>query len=197
MAEPSNVRLNLSNRSENVLLVREMLSGVAEAIALDTSDLYDIRTAVTEACNNVVLHAYEGQEGELEVDLRASLEEVEVAVRDYGIGIRPRIRAADETAVGIGLPLIQALVHSVEFSDAGGRGTEVRMQFLTPSNSALEPVAEGGGDEVGAGGGGPRLDDRADDRSGEARARGAAPHTERCGSPRTFLNRPHIRRTAR
>ena len=148
MAEPSNVRLNLSNRSENVLLVREMLSGVAEAIALDTSDLYDIRTAVTEACNNVVLHAYEGQEGELEVDLRASLEEVEVAVRDYGIGIRPRIRAADETALGIGLPLIQALVHSVEFSDAGGRGTEVRMQFLTPSNSALEPVADDGSDEV-------------------------------------------------
>jgi anti-sigma regulatory factor (Ser/Thr protein kinase) len=150
MAEPPNVRLKLSNRSENVLLVREMLTGVAEAIVLDTSDLYDIRTAVTEACNNVVLHAYEGQEGPLEVDLRASPEELDVVVRDYGIGIRPRIRSADETALGIGLPLIQALVHSVEFSDAGGRGTEVRMQFLTPSNRTLEPVAEDGDDELPA-----------------------------------------------
>ena len=49
MAEPPNVRLNLSNRSENVLLAREMLTGVAEAIELDSSDLYDVRTAVTEA----------------------------------------------------------------------------------------------------------------------------------------------------
>lgn len=140
---PPNVRLDLSNRSENVLLVREMLTGVAELIELETSDLYDIRTAVTEACNNVVLHAYEGGEGPLEVELRASEESVEVIVRDYGVGIKPRIRSAEETALGIGLPLIQALVHSVEFSDATDEGgTEVRMNFLAPSKRALESPAE-------------------------------------------------------
>ena len=98
MAEPPNVRLKISNRSENVLLVREVLTGVAETIELDSSDLYDIRTAVTEACNNVVLHAYEGQEGPLEVDLRVPADAVEVIVRDHGVGIRPRIRGADEAA---------------------------------------------------------------------------------------------------
>lgn len=143
MAEPSNVRLQLSNRSENVLLVREMLSGVAEAVTLENSDLYDIRTAVTEACNNVVLHAYEGQEGPMEVDLRVSRDEVEVVVRDHGVGIRPRIRSADESALGIGLPLIQALVHSVEFSDANGGGTEVRMQFLMASKCPFAPLPSG------------------------------------------------------
>jgi anti-sigma regulatory factor (Ser/Thr protein kinase) len=144
MVEPPNVRLNVSNRSENVLLVRETLTGVAQAVELDSSDLYDVRTAVTEACNNVVLHAYEGAEGPLEAELRASPEEVEVIVRDFGIGIRPRIRSADEAALGIGLPLIQALVHSVEFSEPDGGGTEVRMQFLTPSKRPLEPVQEHG-----------------------------------------------------
>jgi serine/threonine-protein kinase RsbW len=140
---PPNVRLDLSNRSENVLLAREMLTGVAELIELETSDLYDIRTAVTEACNNVVLHAYEGGEGPLEVELRASEDSVEVIVRDYGVGIKPRIRSAEETALGIGLPLIQALVHSVEFSDATDEGgTEVRMNFLAPSKRALESPAE-------------------------------------------------------
>ena len=118
MAEPPNVRLKLSNRSENVLLVREMLTGVAETIALESSDLYDIRTAVTEACNNVVLHAYEGQEGPLEVNLRASSEALEVVVRDQGIGIRPRIRPAEDAALGIGLPLIQALVTAIRTGDA-------------------------------------------------------------------------------
>ena len=69
MAEPPNVRLKLSNRSENVLLVREMLTGVSETVELDSSDLYDIRTAVTEACNNVVVHAYRGEEGLMEIFL--------------------------------------------------------------------------------------------------------------------------------
>jgi serine/threonine-protein kinase RsbW len=142
MAEPANVRLSLTNHSENVLLVREMLTGVAETIELESSDLYDIRTAVTEACNNVVLHAYEGGEGPLEVELRASLEGVEVIVRDHGVGIRPRIRPASEAALGIGLPLIQALVQSVEFSDCNGTGTEVRMRFQTPSKRALEPISD-------------------------------------------------------
>lgn len=140
MAEPANVRLHLSNRSENVLLVREMLTGLAEAVALDSSDLYDIRTAVTEAANNVVLHAYEGEEGSLEVELRAGSDAIEVIVRDHGVGIRPRIRTPDEAALGIGLPLIQALVHSVEFSEADGSGTEVRMEFLVPSRRPLAPL---------------------------------------------------------
>jgi anti-sigma regulatory factor (Ser/Thr protein kinase) len=140
MAEIPNVRLELSNRSENVLLVREMLSGFAETVSLDNSDLYDIRTAVTEAANNVVLHAYEGREGAMEVELRARPETVEVVVRDHGVGIRPRIRTADEGALGIGLPLIQALVHSVEFSEVDDSGTEVRMEFLAGSERPLAPA---------------------------------------------------------
>src|SRR4051794_21083964 len=99
MAEHPNVLLNLSNRSENVMLVREMLTGVGETGDLDSSDLYDIRTAVTEACNNVVLHAYEGAEGPLQVELLASRDTIEVTVRDEGVGIRPRIRPADEAAL--------------------------------------------------------------------------------------------------
>jgi anti-sigma regulatory factor (Ser/Thr protein kinase) len=140
MAESPNVRLHLSNRSENVLLVREMLSGFAETASLDNSDLYDIRTAVTEAANNVVLHAYEGREGPMEVELRTAPETLEVVVRDQGVGIRPRIRPADEVALGIGLPLIQALVHSVEFSERDGSGTEVRMAFLASYEQPLEPA---------------------------------------------------------
>src|SRR5205823_3407293 len=136
------VLLNLSNRSENVMLVREMLTGVGETGDLDSSDLYDIRTAVTEACNNVVLHAYEGAEGPLQVELLASRDTIEVTVRDEGVGIRPRIRPADEAALGIGLPLIQALVHSVEFSERGGGGTAVRMEFRALSRRPLEPSGE-------------------------------------------------------
>ena len=88
MADSSpNVRLNLANTPENVVLVREMLSGVGEAIELDPSDLNDVRTAVTEACNNVVLHAYEGNPGPLEIELYLADRSLGVLVRDHGVGL--------------------------------------------------------------------------------------------------------------
>jgi serine/threonine-protein kinase RsbW len=144
MAELPNVCLSLSNRPENVLLVREMLTGVAEGIGLDGSDLNDIRTAVTEACNNVVLHAYEGEEGPLEIEVYGERGAIEVVVRDHGMGIKPRIRTAQEAALGIGLSLIGALVHRVEFSDSARNGTEVRMEFATPTIRASKALGSDG-----------------------------------------------------
>jgi serine/threonine-protein kinase RsbW len=141
-AELPNVHLNLLNRPENVLLVRQVLSGVADAIQLSADDLNDVSTAVTEACNNVVLHAYGGEEGPLEVEIYdASPETLEVVVRDHGAGIQ-RIRTAGEVASGIGIPIIQALVRRVELSGTPDDGTEVRMEFATPGTRPLERLEE-------------------------------------------------------
>lgn len=137
-AEPPNVRLTLSSRPENVVLVRQMLNGVAEAVGLDAGDLNDISTAVTEACNNVVLHAYRGAEGSLQVELYSGAGGIEVAVRDRGTGIRPEI-ARDGTTAGIGLFVIKALSRA-EFSRPEDGGTEVCMAFSMPQVRVLEPT---------------------------------------------------------
>jgi serine/threonine-protein kinase RsbW len=141
MAGSPNVRLRLTNRAENVLLVRQALSGLAEAVGLDAVALNDISTAVTEASNNVVLHAYEGEEGPLEVELSMVAGGVEVVVRDRGIGIRPGIKAAEELSGGIGLPVIQALSESVEFRDLSTGGTEVAMHFEAVASNPPEQTA--------------------------------------------------------
>jgi serine/threonine-protein kinase RsbW len=144
MGESPNVSLTISNQPENVLLVREALSGMAETVGVDAIDLNDIRTAVTEACNNVVLHAYEGEEGPLQMEVFLGADAVEVVVRDHGTGIKPHIRSDEEAALGIGLSIIQALAPRVEFKDVAGGGTEVRMEFATPSATALRaPVKNG------------------------------------------------------
>jgi serine/threonine-protein kinase RsbW len=137
---PRNIRLSLSNRPENVMLVRQMLAGVAEAVELEAGDLNDISTAVTEACNNVVLHAYGGQEGPLEVELYACPTAIEVVVRDHGRGIRSPAEHAQET-VGIGLSVIKALAQRADFRGAEDSGTEVWMVFGTPHARALPPFA--------------------------------------------------------
>jgi anti-sigma regulatory factor (Ser/Thr protein kinase) len=142
MASSPNVRLELSNRPENVVLVREALTGVAEAIGLDGTDLSDIRTAVTEACNNVVLHAYAGEEGPVEVEVRVLAGTFEVTVRDRGVGLDLDAVTSGSNEPGIGLPVIGALTRDVEFArPQAGTGTEVRMEFETPAVPELEPVS--------------------------------------------------------
>jgi len=137
-----NICLKLANKAENVLLVRQALSGLAEVILLDPVELNDLNTAVTEACNNVVLHAYDGAEGPLEVEIHACPPALRVVVRDYGGGIKPRVQNAENAPGGIGLPVIRALAHRAEFVDLDpGPGTEVRMEFSTAAPPTLEEPA--------------------------------------------------------
>ena len=140
MPELAHVALNLSNKAENVLLVRQALAGLAETIGLDALELNDISTAVSEACNNVVIHAYAGAEGPLEVEVFAAGEPLEVIVRDHGEGITPHERDPEETVGGIGLPVIRALSDTATFRDLDGGGTEVRMAFVTANASTLPHV---------------------------------------------------------
>jgi anti-sigma regulatory factor (Ser/Thr protein kinase) len=156
-AELPNLRLTLSNRPENVSLVREVLAGLAEAVELDQRALEDIKAAVTEACNNVVLHAYRGREGPLEIELYNDASAIVVVVRDAGVGIGTRVQSGEESGLGIGLRMIRALVDSVEFQAAGaapGRegsaGTEVRMKFGVAGARPLEVVQGDGSFEPSA-----------------------------------------------
>jgi serine/threonine-protein kinase RsbW len=131
-----NVRLDLVSRSENVLLVRETLSGLAEAVQLGGAVLHDVKTAVTEACNNVVLHAYAGQGGMLSIAIYLAPDAIEVTVRDHGRGMRPEL--PQEARRGFGLPLIQALADRVELLSPDGAGTQVRMRFHAPGAQTLD-----------------------------------------------------------
>lgn len=153
MAGAPNVRLMLSSRAENVLLVRQALSGLAETIGLDAIALNDISTAVTEACNNVVLHAYpDREEGPMEADLSIAPGGLSVTVRDRGVGLPPGLQRT-ETAMGIGLPVIRALSERVELGDLNGAGTEIRMSFAIAHTHRAEhrPVGQAGepSDEIG------------------------------------------------
>jgi serine/threonine-protein kinase RsbW len=139
-AEIPNARLRLASNPENVSLVRQAVSGLAEAIGLCALQLNEVNTAVSEAANNVVLHAYGGEEGPLEVDMCGRRGGLCVSVRDHGCGMSAGQRSTETLpsgGIGIGLPVIQALAHEVQFCDLASGGTEVRMQFTTTRPHAL------------------------------------------------------------
>jgi serine/threonine-protein kinase RsbW len=121
------VRLELESRPECITLVRSMLAGLGEFLELDPELLDDLKTAISEACNNVVLHAYGGKPGPLIMSLAINADSFEVLVRDRGSGIQ-RVSPADNR-MGVGLAVISALANRAEFQSAPGEGTEVRMSF--------------------------------------------------------------------
>jgi serine/threonine-protein kinase RsbW len=129
MSGAPDVRLLLANRPENVALVRQALTGVAGTVGIEENLLADIKTAVSEACNNVVLHAYDDGAGPLEVYVCPNGHDIDIVVRDQGTGIQPRAPEPETTMHGVGLSLIQALTERVEFVGGAGKGTEVRMGF--------------------------------------------------------------------
>src|ERR1700733_384094 len=122
------VRMELDSRPETLTLVRGVLAGVAELIGLDPELLDDLKTAVSEACNNVVMHAYDTEPGPLGVRLYIDTDAIDVIVRDQGSGLPP-LAPADENIRGIGLSVIRALAEEAEFRALPEGGTEVRMSF--------------------------------------------------------------------
>jgi serine/threonine-protein kinase RsbW len=121
------MELALAARAENIAIVRHALGGLGEAFAVSEPKLSDIRLAVTEACANVVVHAYpEGSEGPMEIHASMDDDGLTVTVRDWGRGIRPR---PDSPGLGLGLSLIAALAESVQLGHDRAEHTEVRMTF--------------------------------------------------------------------
>jgi serine/threonine-protein kinase RsbW len=141
-AQRPQLRLTLPARSDNVIVVRQAVAGLGEAVSLPDQRLADLKTVVTEACNNVVLHAYpDGEEGPLEVAASIAADQVEVVISDQGHGFRP-LAESDGASLGLGLPLIASLSDGFEISGGAGQGTRtcVRLGLEAP-----DPSANGGG----------------------------------------------------
>jgi serine/threonine-protein kinase RsbW len=122
----ADVQLTLPARAENVAVVRHALGGLGEALALDPQTLSDVKLAVTEACTNVVVHAYGDGDGPMEVAASIDDDVLRVVVRDEGLGILPR---PDSPGLGLGLPLIATLTESLELGKGSDDRTEVTMVF--------------------------------------------------------------------
>jgi anti-sigma regulatory factor (Ser/Thr protein kinase) len=130
----SDIRLTLPARAENVALVRHVVSALAESLAFPPKLIEDIRLAVTEACTNVVRHAYIGTEGPLDVSIapHAGSGGLTIVVSDRGRGIQPN---PNSEGPGLGLPLIAALAHALDIEHAPDAGSRLSMSFRAGSGT--------------------------------------------------------------
>jgi serine/threonine-protein kinase RsbW len=114
--------------ADAVPAARHAVTAFARTTGVADGRLTDIALAVSEACSNVVLHAYRDGSGpgRMEVTARRPDDILEVAVADAGAGMAPR---TDSPGLGLGLPLIAEVTQSFEVQAQQGAGTRLVMRF--------------------------------------------------------------------
>lgn len=143
-SEPE-VRLLMPALPANVALVRQALAGLTDELGVEPARAADMKIALTEACTNVVVHAYGDDPGPLEVTMLVEHGRLVLSVRDRGTGLHPLPGRDEGAPLGFGLALIASL--SDELGLVGGRhGTEVRIAFSLDGGTApplaIQPSAE-------------------------------------------------------
>lgn len=136
---------------ERVTLVREFVARVGSELGLDAQVMFELQLAVEEACTNVVLHAYDGQGGQLQVSFEPVECGVRVVLRDFGAPFDPQAVACPDVKApleqrplgGLGLYLIQQVTDQVgfEFDETQGNTlTMIKHCQTTVGNNGSGPV---------------------------------------------------------
>lgn len=104
------------------------------------SDITEVRTAVSEAVTNAIVHAYKEKLGQNEIVMRAILsdDKIEIEIEDFGCGIEDVQQAMtpfytsqpERERSGMGFSLMQSFMDGISVESNPGQGTCIRMMKL-------------------------------------------------------------------
>jgi len=121
------LELALPAVSASVRRARDAVGDAVAGLGGDQRLADDVRLCVSEAVTNVVRHAYAGApRGNTEIVVERDDDDLNVVVRDTGIGVAPARRSRSG---GFGLKIIAKLTARYSFTSTPSMGTEVRMVF--------------------------------------------------------------------
>ena len=131
----NDVTLEFLSRSSNESFARVAAAGFAAQLDPTLDELGDIKTAVSEAVTNAIVHGYPDQLGKIVVKLKL-LENntLEITVRDWGKGIediqqarQPLFTTGGEERSGMGFTIMESFMDRLTVKSTPGRGTTVTM----------------------------------------------------------------------
>ena len=133
------LRLELDSLSQNEEFARVVTAVFMSRLNPTLEEIDDVKTAVSEAVTNAVIHGYKGEAGTIYMDITAQSGEetsLTVCVRDAGIGI-PDVKQAMEPMYttdtsgersGMGFSFMEAFMDQVQVESEPGRGMLVTMK---------------------------------------------------------------------
>ncbi len=135
MKSDNYIRLELPSRSSNEAVARGVVAAFAAQLDPTLEELGDIKTAVSEAVTNCIVHAYPDRIGIIILQCQIVQDTLEIVVRDRGRGIenleqarRPLFTTGGAERSGMGFTIMESFMTELRVQSQPGKGTTVRMK---------------------------------------------------------------------
>lgn len=128
--------LEIDSLSKNESFARMVVAGFVAQLDPTVEEIADIKTAVSEAVTNAIIHGYEDEKGKISIDCKISGHEVFIEIKDNGKGIEDIEKAMeplyttkpDMDRSGMGFSFMEAFMDDLEVESKLGAGTTVKMK---------------------------------------------------------------------
>lgn len=129
------MQLTIPALSLNESFARGVLGAFCVSINPTLEQINDLKTAVSEAVTNCVVHGYKNQQGDITIDAILFADRVEITITDFGVGIENVEQAMqpffttkpDEERSGMGFIVMQAFTDEVVLESQPGKGTKLKL----------------------------------------------------------------------
>lgn len=130
------VHLEFDSKSVNERFARVTVAAFATQLNPIMEEISDIKTAVSEAVTNAIVHGYEGKEGTIYMDVEISGNKLSLRIHDDGVGIADVEKAMEplfttrpqEERAGMGFMFMEAFMDALRVESEPGAGTTVFME---------------------------------------------------------------------
>ncbi|BCJ85814.1 anti-sigma F factor [Effusibacillus dendaii] len=142
----NHIKIEFASLSVNESFARVAVAAFISQLNPDMEELTEIKTVVSEAVTNSIIHGYEGQEGIVTVTCYLEGQRVELIIEDHGRGIedveearQPLYTSKPELErSGMGFTIMENFMDEMEVTSAPGKGTRVRLVKTIKSAQVLE-----------------------------------------------------------
>ena len=138
------INLVVNSKSVNEAFCRVVISAFISPLDPTIEELSDLKTAVSEAVTNSIVHAYKDTVGKIYINAKVTYENVVIIrIRDRGLGIKdireamtPLFTTGDGDRAGLGFTVMESFCDKVKVNSTPGKGTTVVLTKKITGHSA-------------------------------------------------------------
>ena len=144
------MKLEFQSKSNNEAFARITVAAFASQLDPTIEELADIKTAVSEAVTNSIIHGYENSEGIIKIICRIFANSICIEISDNGKGIEDIEKArqplyttkANLERSGMGFTIMESFMDEMKIESIIGVGTKITMKKLIKRHENLESLEE-------------------------------------------------------
>ncbi|MCI5587264.1 MAG: anti-sigma F factor [Lachnospiraceae bacterium] len=130
------MKIEFESCSENEAFARTVIAAYITRLNPTLEELSDVKTAVSEAVTNCIIHGYDGGEGTIHMECSIDGREVTVKIEDYGVGIEDIDKAMEPLYTtkpewersGMGFAFMEAFMDELQVESVYHQGTKITMK---------------------------------------------------------------------